>query len=213
MPRAVLFLNGDLADPLSFYQELLRDDDIVVAVDGGSRHCRRLGLLPALAIGDFDSTPPDLQEYYRQQQVEVLSYPAAKDATDSALAVEEMLRRGVSEIFLLGALGGRRTDMTLANILMLAAYEQPLAIVDATCEIRCLREGDRHTIKGRVGDYLSWLVISERAVTGPSDGVRYPLDNLRFQRGETRPVSNEITAAVATVSLREGVALLVIQKP
>lgn len=211
MKRAVLFLNGELRD-YAFCKSQLRAEDYIVAVDGGGHHCQMLQLQPDLAIGDFDSLSLSLQAYYRRQKVEMLTFPADKDAIDAALAIDEMIARGAEEIVLFAALGGKRSDMALANVMLLSSYDHPVSIVDRYCEITCLRPGEHRTIANKRGWYLSWISLSDQVVTGISTGLRYPLEDLCFQRGESRSLSNEIEAEEASVCLEQGIALLILQE-
>ena len=212
MKRAVLFLNGALADD-AFHLDLLRGDDYLVAVDGGGGHCARLGLLPQLAIGDFDSLPPDLLAYYGAAGVERLTFPTDKDSIDGELAVREVLRRGAEEVLLLGALGGPRLDMEMANLLLLSRFSDSVVrIRDERCEVCALFADQTVKIEDQVGNHLSLLPLSDTIETGESRGLRYPLAGLQFARGESRPLSNEVTAADAAVSLRAGTALLITQR-
>ena len=62
-------------------------------------------MVPELWVGDFDSAGSELALQYREVPRE--AFPAEKDATDGAIAVEEAIRRGAREIILLGGLGGQ----------------------------------------------------------------------------------------------------------
>ena len=88
--------------------------DTVIAADGGWEPCRGEGLTPDLLLGDFDSlhTVPDFAHIRR--------VPVEKDDTDMIRAVKEGFARGETEFHLLGGMGGRRTDHTLANMQTLA---------------------------------------------------------------------------------------------
>ena len=92
----------------------VRDTDTVIAADGGWRVCRELSLTPSLLVADFDSldTVPEFDH--------ILRLPVEKDDTDMIRAVKEGFARGETEFHLLGGMGGRRTDHTLANMQTLA---------------------------------------------------------------------------------------------
>ena len=68
MGRAVLFCNGEL-DHEQFHRELICQDDFIIAVDGGGRFCEKLGLLPSIAIGDFDSIDEIAESYLKEHKI------------------------------------------------------------------------------------------------------------------------------------------------
>ena len=89
--RAVLFVNGQAKPGL---EVSLLPGDFLVAVDGGLRHLKRLGLKPDLLIGDLDSVDADELAEIEEVGVEVLRFPPAKDQTDLELALDYALRIG-----------------------------------------------------------------------------------------------------------------------
>ncbi len=82
----------------------------VIAVDGGYRACRRLGVRPDLLIGDFDSLPRTDFEHAVRSGIVFQSFPSDKDESDLRLALQvtrqwsKGLGCGVS---LAGVTGGR----------------------------------------------------------------------------------------------------------
>lgn len=120
--RALVFVNGEQID-LAAVKQMVRPTDTLVAVDGGLNHLRRLGLEPALLVGDLDSVPPqEVDRCRRNPDVRVIQHPIHKDETDLELALLAMVQEGHTSILVLAALGGR-LDMTLANISLLALPE------------------------------------------------------------------------------------------
>lgn len=186
-----------------------RRGDRVIAADLGARHARRWGWPVHLLIGDFDSLEAEELRAVEQAGTPVLRSPAAKDQTDTELAVAQALTWGADEIVICGALGGR-TDHLLANVLLLA---HPLLATPDACladgaeVVRLLRgTGDTRglVLAGAVGDLLSLLPLGGDAEGVSTQGLRYPLHDEVLCAGEARGVSNVFSAARAEVILRRG---------
>ena len=58
--RIIIIANGDLPN-LEKARALLRDDDFIIAADGGTRHALALGRTPDIIIGDLDSLPANFE--------------------------------------------------------------------------------------------------------------------------------------------------------
>src|SRR3954451_22091333 len=90
---------------------------LIVAADGGAAKAMALGLRPDVVVGDQDSLAPGTAQKLREDGVEVLVHPAAKDESDTELAVLEAVERGATELIVIGAFGGGRLEHTIANLL------------------------------------------------------------------------------------------------
>ena len=84
----------------------LEDDAIVIAADGGARHAAALGLALTEWVGDGDSLGEAGIADLRAAGVPVRQVAAAKDESDTELAVRRALDRGADRIVVLGGLGG-----------------------------------------------------------------------------------------------------------
>lgn len=87
----------------------------VVAADGGYESLREIGVVPDIAVGDFDSLG------YVPVDTRVERHPVMKDASDLELAFEHARRAGLSSAVAYGALGGR-LDQTMATLQVLLRY-------------------------------------------------------------------------------------------
>lgn len=83
---------------------------MVLAADGGYRHCQTAGITPDLLLGDFDSL-----ESERPNDLPTHTFPVEKDDTDTMLAIRYGLEQGYQTFHLYGGTGGRM-DHTLANL-------------------------------------------------------------------------------------------------
>lgn len=208
--RAAIFSAGQIAS-YDRVREALRDIDVVLCADGGVRHALALGLKPDLVLGDFDSAGPAMAAELEQTGIPLQRVPAEKDETDTHLALLEAIRRGATEVLLLGATGDR-LDHTISNLLLLPAIPSgvSVAVVDAKNVIRVLRPGGRLTVQAAKGAYLSLLPLSPEVKGVVAEGVKWPLDGATLKWGQSVGVSNEIEGDEAFVAVRDGY-LLVIQ--
>ena len=211
--RAVVFVNGDIADYAALAR-WLRNDDYLVAADGGARHMEVLGLSPDVIVGDLDSIDPALLSRLQEKGADVEQHPAAKDATDLELAIARAVRDGATEILLLGAVGGR-LDQTIANLLILAQQDLsvPLAIAEGDQMARVLRGRQSVTLVGPTGGYVSAVALSEEVTGVTYRGLEYPLKNATLRLGSTRGVSNTLASSPAQISIESGILLVTQQVP
>jgi len=200
MRRCFIFAAG------SFFglRERPAPDDLVIAADAGYRLCRSLGVVPDLALGDFDSMPEPVG-------VPVLRVPVEKDDTDAMLALKTGLEKGCGEFHLYGFTGGKRLDHTLANLQSLLYLR---------------RRGARGWL---YGDDFVWTAIENESLTihkevewglvsafclgdkaGGIDevGFQYPLKDATLTPEFPLGVSNHILNPEAVITVRNG-ALLV----
>lgn len=184
----------------------------VIAADGGIRHAEKLGVVPDLWIGDFDSTDVQLQEQF--ENVPHQKFSADKIKSDGELAIEHALTYNPEKLILFGALGGKRTDHILFNILgtlRLAKANQDtefLLIGDNQIAFPLI-EGKTEDISRYAGKTISVVPFSDlRGLT--ITGVRWPLDEVDVAMGSTHTLSNVITAD-ATVCLSFGHAIAIVQ--
>lgn len=206
--RAVIFANGNLSHPQAAHQAI-RPDDLVIAADGGARHCLALGLTPDVLIGDCDSLDQDDQQRLVAAGARVVRHPQRKDQTDLELAVDHARQAGVKEVIILGGIGSR-WDQSLANFLLLAA--EPFAdlqihLLDGPQSARLLRGGQTVTLHGQPGDTVSLIALSAQASGVTTHGLEYSPTHGTLVRGSTLGISNSLTAHEAAVSLQNGLLL------
>jgi thiamine pyrophosphokinase len=188
----------------------------VVCADGGLNHAARLGLDPAIIVGDFASADParlaaarsaapdryTIEQYRHETKLE----------TDTELAVLAALDRGATRLILTGALGGR-WDHSLANVFLLAhprLIGQDVRIITADTELRLLRGPATLALDGLPGDTVSLLALSPAAEGITTTGLHYPLRAEPLHLGLGRGISNVLDVSPASVTLAAGDLLVVV---
>jgi thiamine pyrophosphokinase len=206
--KAVLVLNGELSDP-SFLACYDSSAIMKIAVDGGLLYFRHANLIPDVLIGDLDSISSEDRVWAEQQSVQILQYPAEKDASDFQLALDWVIEAGVSWVRIVAGLGDR-LDQTMANCFLL--MDDRLAGVDVrfdgvheeVCLIR-----DAITIEGRPGDVVSLLPLQSVVHGVRTYELKYPLLDEDLWMHQARGISNVMLSTSATVEVKEGYCLLI----
>lgn len=207
--RAVIAVNG-VIDDYSAITSLLRPDDYLIGADGGTTHLLAVGRHPHAVVGDLDSLPSAVVSDLMAQGIPIERHRPDKDQTDLELAIERAIADGAEEVILVGALGGR-LDQTLANLLILAqrSWSAPVRLVEGTQVAEVLRGPDTVKVYGTSGDIVSLIPLSAEVTGITYSGLRYPLENATLHFGSTRGVSNELSGTTATISIDEGMALII----
>jgi thiamine pyrophosphokinase len=211
--KALIVADGDVPSR-SALDRLLRfaTPDVVVAADGGALKAEALGLDVDLLVGDSDSISAADAERFRTAGAEVIVHPAAKNESDTELAVLEARRRGADSIVVIGAFGGSRLEHTVANLLLLALPDLAAAdvvLADGASEVRLLDAGGTLVVDGQPRDFLSLLPLAPICDGVTTRGLEYPLNDEALPQGPARGLSNVFTGDQATVSLRSGRLLVI----
>lgn len=192
--------------------------DEVIAADGGLANAEQLGLEPACIVGDLDSADPEHVAVAEVGGVRILRSPAAKDESDTELAILEAVRLGATRITILGALGGPRLDHALANVWLLALpalAPVPTALLDDRVRVSLL-EGPgpdggpvERRLDGPPGSVVSLLPFGGDVEGVTTRDLRYPLRDEPLVAGPARGLSNVVAGERAAVEIRRGRVLVV----
>ncbi len=180
----------------------------VIACDRGYDYALRCGVRPDLVVSDFDSG-----ESAVPRDVPLLRFPTVKDDTDTMIAVRWACENGFREAELVCALGGR-LDHLLANIqtaVFALEHGLRLSITGPDTLILALRDGGM-TLPKREGWSLSVFAVSDECRGVRIRGTKYELEDAVLTNGFPLGVSNEWRADEASVSVAQGILLIVSSK-
>ena len=190
----------------------------VIAADGGYARAVGIGLAPTVLVGDLDSLDGTHVDAAAAAGVTILRFPAAKDESDTELALVEAVRLGATRITVLGAFGGARLDHALANLWLLAhpALDAvPVVLLDATTRASLVSapgpDGGavERDLAGRVGATVSLLPFAADVIGVTTLGLRYPLRGEPLAPGPARGLSNVGERPDAAVRVERGRLLVV----
>lgn len=203
MKRCVIIGGAEITN-IDAVKKYLKKDDFNIFCDSGLYHAEKLGILPNLIVGDFDShEKPDTD-------IETITLPREKDDTDTVFAVKEAMSRGFTDFLLIGAVGGR-IDHTLGNLsilLMLHSKGFFAKLVDDFSEMEIV-DGNVKFIDGSFS-YFSLINIDGKCSGVTQKNVKFPIENAEITTEYQYGISNEVLPGkTAEVSVQSGRALLI----
>ena len=204
--HAIIFANSHLEKA-----PVVQPGDLIIAADGGARHCLALDLLPSVVIGDMDSIDSATEVRLEAAGVEIIRHPARKDYTDLELALIYAVERKASQVSISAALGNR-WDQTLANLLLPALEdfeELVIRLIDGEQEIQLIKPGRPVMVRGAEGDTVSLVPIGGEVFGITTHGLEYPLQDGSLSLGSSRGISNVMLGKHAEISIGDGLLVCV----
>lgn len=210
--RIVIVSGGHIEDRFAVDWLKKNKYDLLIAADSGMNFLHRNNIVPDVIAGDFDSVASDsLDAFGKMKDVEMIRLNPMKDDTDTEFVIREAIRRGATEITVLGATG-TRLDHVLGNMHLLGIGLQEsvqVQLVDAHNRIRMIRGLYELRRNEQFGNFVSFLPI-DGSVNGVTlEGFKYPLQDAVIPSFSSLGISNEIVEEVATVRIKEGVLLMI----
>jgi thiamine pyrophosphokinase len=205
----VIFAGGTVRPGKALFKAI-SSADMCIAADSGAATALTYGCTPQIVVGDFDSLDESLLEDLGKRGSRVRRAAVEKDETDTELAVQVAIDEGATRITLAGALGGARFDHAMANILLLAGFENiPITLVDGPSTCWIVRGPGNTPIDGQAGDLLSLLPLTGDANGIHTRGLYYTLQGETLSFGKPRGMSNVLTEEHAEVSMESGMLLVI----
>lgn len=203
MNTFVIFSGGEISD---YTVVSLDGAEKVICADSGLYHCEKLGIIPDIVIGDFDSYSGEINS-----ECEIIRCQPEKDDTDTMMCVKYAIEKGAKEIKIYGGLSGR-LDHTFANIqtLRYCAERNVKAVIDDGLNKVLIHCGKAEY--PRNNGYFSVFSLTDTVTIEELSGVKYPLENYTLNAGFPLGVSNEIIQDTAVLNVSQGMALVIFSK-
>ena len=188
MSKRTVIVSGGILEK-EFVLPILQSEEteFIIGVDKGLQFLYENGIKPDYIVGDFDSVPREIVEYYRtEENVPIREFNPVKDASDTEIALRLCLGLRRKEIYILGGTGNR-IDHLWANIqclnIALAAGSEAM-ILDSHNRIRILEHGITLTRAEAFGKYFSVFPLELPVEDFSISGAKYPLQNHLLSAGD-----------------------------
>lgn len=197
-------------DFFGFVAPVNKEQDLVIAADGGYNYLKAQNIEPDLWIGDSDSLNSK-DEIPSEDICERIILPKEKDDTDTLAAVKYAIEQGCKAFHIYGGTGGRM-DHTIANIKVLSFL--------AESKLDCYLYGkDTMTtvIQNRgmafpreASGMISVFSMSDESRGVTIRGLKYEMVDGVMKGSDSIGVSNEFIGEDSFVAVRDGKLLIVV---
>ena len=209
--RTVIVSGGMLEKDFALPIIKSEDTEFVIGVDRGLKFLYDNEVKPDYIVGDFDSVPKGLVDYYREEaDVPIREFNPVKDASDTEIALRLCLGLNRKEIWILGGTGNR-IDHLWANIQCLQIALDAGAdarIVDSHNQIRLLDKGITLKREEAFGKYFSLFPMELPVDALTITGAKYPLKNHFLKPDDSLCESYEFELDEVKISFSFGKVIL-----
>lgn len=195
---------GDVTDP----NITATAEDLIICADGGYKYKTLLGRECDIVVGDFDSfgRVPDTENK--------IVAPTEKDETDMMLAVDYGYEKGYRNFVLIGALGGERSDHSVANIQLLHYITSKGArgTIYHGDEVFTAFSDGTLALSAELNGYVSVFSLSDESRGVSIRNLKYEVENFTLRSYKPVGVSNEFIGKESSITVEEGSLLVVYKK-
>lgn len=174
----------------------------LVAADGGADRALAAGLVPEAVIGDFDSISRTAKARLPASSL----YPIPEQETTD---FDKVLRHVEAPFTLAVGFSGARLDHTLAVMNALARHAGRPCLVLSARDV-CFLAPKELTLRLPRRFRLSLFPLA--AVTGRSQGLRWPIDGIAFTPTGRIGTSNEVTGPEVRLSFSAAAMLVILPR-
>ncbi|WP_027954153.1 thiamine diphosphokinase [Halobacillus kuroshimensis] len=209
--KKIIVVGGGPKTYIPSFQRWAEEDVEWIGADQGAEVLVEAGIIPDVAVGDFDSVSAASYQKIKDKARKMHTYPDEKDETDLELAINEALNRKAEHIVLLGVTGGRM-DHSQANIQLLYPLMKKgvkAVIVDHQNQVEIAASGSHKINEDPHYPYLSFLPVTLEVKELTLNGFYYPLSKAYLPFGSTLCISNRLVEDTGTFSFESGILLVI----
>lgn len=178
--------------------------DSLLAADGGANHLGRIGLRPAVVIGDLDSITPGIRAWLGEER---MVHRSDQDRTDLDKALEYAFDElGLDRLTVLGATGGR-LDHAAGNLGLLARHGlgDRLCFLDADHQVVAVAGAT--SLAAVPGETWSFFTF-DPGVRVSLEGVKWPVTEVALDLAGRPSISNEAISERVTIRCTGGAVIV-----
>ncbi len=200
MKKALILGNGKSPGKNKIKYLISQGFDFLIAADGGANTAKKLGLIPDLIIGDFDSILPETAEYF--SDLTELKRVKRQTDTDIEKAIKYAVTKKFDQALLVGA-SGDRLDHSFCNIGNLLKYKGKIDLFLLHEKTFVVVYDNSVCFPAEIGETISLYGIDDKTLI-TIHGLKYPLKNEALPFGVRGGTSNQAVKNEICIDIKNG---------
>jgi len=212
--KAIIFCVHNSGSRGAEYKSIItsvKEKSLLIAVDSGADLLFQLRITPDIIIGDLDSIKPNVLDYF-QNRVEIIRFPKEKNETDTELAVEWCINKGIRELLIINNMRGDLAHTLGVLAILNSGFTKKVDIHIESLHETAFMVPKKCRLKGKVGQKLSLLPISPVVKGITTSGLAYPLKNEELRYDACRGLSNLFVDEEVTINYGYGRLIALLDK-
>lgn len=212
--KTVVICAGGPMEELADLQPFVSFEDVLfIGADKGAVYLLNEGIIPNVAVGDFDSLSIEEFSNLSERVASVKVASVDKDETDTDLALTQSLNFSPQQIVLTGVTGGRLDHFISAlNSVYRFQVDNPeikFIIRNKWNEMRLLAPGVTNLAINPLFPFISFYAFHGNVENITLTGMKYNVDNETIKIGSSRFTSNEVLDEHGSIFFASGICLLI----
>ncbi len=171
-------------------------DRFIVGCDKGAYILLKNGIMPDIAIGDFDSCNEDEKKYIFDNIKNIIKLNSIKDKSDTNECIDYL--KDYDDIIIYGGIKGNRIEHFISNIIDINNHYNNVKMMDDNSLIEIK---DNSFIPNNNYQYVSFYSLDNNTIISLS-GFKYDLNNYNLKIFDNLCLSNEIINKDSYVDLK-----------
>lgn len=200
MRNAIILANGQAPSKAVFKYLANTGFDFLICADGGANNAHKLGIIPDVIVGDFDSVKPEVLDLFKSKSTIVKI--VRQDDTDVEKCLKFCIRNKINEVILTGATGDR-LDHSFCNLGIVLKYFHKIKI--KIIHQKSVLSAHSGTVKLNTvkGETVSLYGINDKTKI-TSAGLKFPLKKTALPFGKRESTSNVATGKEVNLKITGG---------
>jgi thiamine pyrophosphokinase len=200
LKKCIIWANGKAPKKNVLFFLRKRNYNTLICADGGANAAYKLGIIPDVIIGDFDSISKETLTAFKNKS-KIIQFKRQND-TDVEKCLKYAIKKKFTDAILVGVTGDR-LDHTFCNLGIVIKFFDLIKLSIIAENSYLTAYTGKVEIKTQKNEIISLYGLNPKTKI-KSYGLKYPLDNVALPFGQKESTSNEAMSDEVKLNISGG---------